>query len=117
MIVALQQIVSGVILTIAIESVVLVFFAKFKPDRFFLVFLLINILTNLMVNSTSILVYSLSSIYVYIPVMIVMELLVVFVEGYVYSLVDKNKKRMYLLSLVANLVSLLIGGLLVYFVF
>lgn len=117
MIQVLQQIVSGVILTIAIESLVLVFFGKFKPDNFFLVFVLINVLTNLLVNAVSLWVYPQVSIYMYVAVMLVMEIVVFIVEGYVFTLVDQNKKRMYLLSLIANGCSLVLGGLLIYFVF
>lgn len=117
MIQVLQQIVSGVILTIAIESLVLIFFGKFKPNTFFLVFVLINVLTNLLVNAVSLWIYPQVSIIVYAVVMLVMEIAVFIVEGYVFTLVDQNKKRMYLLSLIANGCSLALGSLLVYFVF
>jgi len=114
MIPALQGLVSAVIMTVAFESVVLIFFGKFTPSRFFLIFVLINILTNIVVNSVSLAVYGVVSIYVYAIIMAILEIAVVIAEGYVYSLMDENKKRMYLLSLIANLASLALGSLLMW---
>ena len=103
----ISSLIVSFILTLVIEYIIikLIFFKKqvFKPV------LLVNLLTNPLI----VYIYNMMSLFnfVYINIaVIIMEILVVIVEGIVYKyLLDLSFKKAFLVAFIANATSFLIG--------
>ena len=101
------------LLTASMELVIL-YLLKVRDKRLWFS-IPINIGTNLLLNSSLALLRGLDS-FIYYTILVAFELLVVIIEALFYQLIKRDNKN-YLYSLFANLVSGLIGSLLVYFLF
>ena len=98
------------ILTIILEMpIVLIGFKKIKCDKQYklIVFILINLITNLTLNSINLLIYLL------VAVIIITEFIIVLIEAFTYKKAFMIKfKDAFVVSLLANLFSGLIGSIL-----
>jgi len=99
----------SLIYTILIELVLSILFGV-RNKKDILNIILVNIFTNLIVTSIPILInYLYGSLYRTV-VLIILEILTILVEGFIYKRVLKYKKiNRYLLSLILNIVSYLMG--------
>ena len=104
--------IKALLLTIIIEELTgLIFYSVYKTEYkiFFLSILAVNLLTNPLLNS---LVYILG---IYnLRIILLLEIIVVITEGLLYKyLLDYNLVKGILMSLVLNICSYFIGGLLI----
>lgn len=110
MIMIISSLIKSFILTLIIEYIIIKLI--FVKRKVFIPVFLVNILTNPFV----VYIYNIISLYSLEYkdiVLIVLELLVVIVEGYVYRyLLEINIKKALIVSLISNIVAYLIGILL-----
>ena len=107
----ISKLIASACFTMAIELVVL-YFAKVRDKRLWFS-LIINLLTNLLLNS----LLSLVTIdWLYILLLVIGEILVFLIEWLLYNLIQKDKKN-WLYSLLANSISFVIGSSLLYLLF
>ena len=106
----ISSLIKSFILTLIIEYIIikLIFIKK----KVFIPVLLVNMLTNPLV----VYIYNILSIYSVAHkdiILVILELLVVIVEGYVYKyLLEINLKKALIVSVISNIVAYLIGILL-----
>lgn len=103
------EIIKALMLTIVIEGV-LIFIIK-RKSIFVLYSTIINIITNLSLN----LIVSnclQSNLWIYIVGVIILEIIVLFIETFMYNTKIKKFKESFILSLILNLASLSFGFLL-----
>ena len=105
----------SVCITISFELITL-YLLKVRDKRLWLS-MLINLLTNLLLNGILGIIntYFYLEWYLYVGIIIVLEIGVIFLEGWFYQLIKKDGKNI-LYSLIANSVSGVIGSLIVYLV-
>ena len=107
----ITRLIVGVFLTMTIELIVL-YIEKVKDKRLWLS-LPISLFTNLLLNCSLSLI---NITWLYIVLLILGEVLVFLVEWGMYQLIQKDNKNWWY-SLSTNLVSFLLGSLLVYLLF
>lgn len=105
------KLLTAVILTVVIEIVVL-YLLKIRDKRL-RYSIIINILTNLLLNS---LLSFVGISWLYIVLLVIGEIIVFLIEWLLYNLIKKDEKN-WLYSLSANLCSFLLGGGLIYLFF
>ncbi len=113
MISLLRDFLSALVLTVAAESIPLLFC---KPRKDWLTAgLLCNFATNPLLNILRILFYSLwSNLTALLYLTIFLEVAVVFVEAWLYRLLtDASRSQSFFLSLLCNAISLILGILIV----
>lgn len=93
-----------VIVSLSLELIVLLFLKKKNP-LFISLFIITNIITNILMNN--ILLYFSN----YTLGLIILELAVFIIEGLIYSIILKDIKKAFIISLLCNLSSLF-GGIL-----
>lgn len=100
----------ALVFTIIIECIIAFFFG-YKDKKSLVVVLLINLLTNPLLNYILLICYNFQIVYnVIFAITIVLEITIVFVEWKIlFSVLEKDKKKLLLLSIVMNLVSFLSG--------
>lgn len=103
------EIIKALILTLLIEGI-LIFIIK-RKFIFVLYSIIINIITNLSLNFI-VTNYLQSSLCIYIVGVIILEIIVLFAETFIYNIKIKKFKEALLLSLILNLTSLSFGFLL-----
>jgi len=97
--------------TIIIETLV-AFIFKVRNKKDFLNIILVNIITNPIVVVFPYITYLYNGIIYRNILLIILEVTVVFVEGFIYKKVLKyNKINTYLLSLILNILSYLLGNI------
>lgn len=112
-----EPLLTCLILTIIIE-VIIAYFLKVRVKKDYLNIILVNILTNPIVVLFPYIIYLYHGITIYYISLIILELLAVLSEGFIYQKVLKYKKyNYYLLSLILNLSSYLIGDLINYLIY
>lgn len=99
--------IEALLLTIIIELPLLKLFKEKDPKVYFLS-LIMNIVTNLSLNGFLKVIDS-SNFIVYSIVVIILEIIVVFVEALGYMIIYKRFKKSFIVSLVLNLASGIIG--------
>lgn len=105
------RLIAALSLTVIIEFVTL-YLLKVR-DKGLHFSIVLNLLTNLLLNS----LLSLVNIYwLYIVLLVLGEILVFFIEWYFYNLVKKDEKN-WQYSLIANLSSFVIGSGIIYLFF
>lgn len=107
----ISQLIASAFLTMSIELVVLYLF-KVRDKRLWFS-LLINLLTNLLLNSC---LSFLDTSFLYVLFLIIGEILVFLVEWFFYELLVKDEKN-WLYSLSANLSSFIFGSLIINLLF
>lgn len=96
------------VLTIIIEGIVI--FIKYSRWDYVYYSFLCNILTNPMLNLLLYLLVWGLGLEIYLPALIVLEIIVVIVEAYIYKILCKfSKKEALKLSILLNISSYLIG--------
>lgn len=96
------------VLTIIIEGIVI--FIKFGRWDYVYYSFLCNILTNPMLNLLLYLLVWGLGLEIYLPALIILEMIVVIIEAYIYKILCKfSKKEALKLSLILNISSYLIG--------
>lgn len=99
--------IEALLLTIIIELPLLKLF-KEKDSKVYFLSLIMNIVTNLSLNGFLKLI-GFSNFIIYLMVVIFLEIIVVFVEALGYMIIYKKFKKSFIVSLVLNLVSAVIG--------
>jgi len=102
----IERLLVAVIMTITVESMVILVY-KNRTLKLFLSSMIINLFTNLSMNFLLMRYFFEPSIYP--NALLILELLVVCIESFVYYLMTRNIKTSILLSLIANLLSFIIG--------
>ena len=96
------------VVTITVEGVIILL--KYGRREYAYYSLLCNILTNPMLNLLLYLLIGQLGSEIYLPVLVILEIIVVFVEAYIYKILcNFSKKEALKLSLVLNISSYLIG--------
>ncbi len=94
-------------LTIILEIIVILLFRKKLEIRKIIgVSIIINSITNIILN---LILGLINDLVLYIVLLSILEVTVLVVEGLVYSYFIKDKKVAYLLSLICNLLSFVVG--------
>ena len=88
--------------TIIVEEIVLLVFRE-KQIKMYVACLIVNIITNLSLN----IILQFSSNYY--SMLIILEITVVIIEGFVYYLIKKDWKMAIILALVCNIMSFVVG--------
>ncbi len=106
----ISSLIISLILTLIIEYIIIKLF--FMRKKVFIPVLLVNILTNPLV----VYIYNIMDIYSFAYkdiILIILELLVVIVEGYIYQyLLEIKWKKSLIISFISNVLAYLIGVLL-----
>ena len=103
----IPNLIYALVSTLIIESFVLVIL-KYRNIKIFILEIIINTITNLSLNYF-LLTYSFESYILYIISVIVLEILIVLIEGFFYAIFLKKIKKSLKLSLILNASSFLIG--------
>ena len=105
----------SVSITISFELITL-YLLKVRDKRLWLS-MIINLLTNLFLNGSLMLLNEIFTLplFIYIASVIVFEIGIVFLEAWYYSLIKKDEKNI-LYSLIANSVSGVIGSIIVFLI-
>ena len=88
--------------TIIVEEIVLLVFRE-KQIKMYVACLIVNVITNLSLN----IILQFSSNYYLM--LIILEIAVVIIEGFVYYLIKKDWKMTIILALVCNIMSFVVG--------
>lgn len=100
----------AVVLTLVLEGIVFLVF-NYRQRSFWEVFALVNIATNILLNITvyllQVVFINIESFYYIIP----LEVVVVLSEWLVYCMFLGNKKQLFLVTLIANIFSFIVGVL------
>ena len=88
--------------TIIVEEIVLLVFRE-KHIKMYVACLIVNVITNLSLN----IILQFSSNYYLM--LIILEITVVIIEGFVYYLIKKDWKMAIILALVCNIMSFVVG--------
>ena len=88
--------------TIIVEEIVLLVFRE-KQIKMYVACLIVNIITNLSLN----IILQFSSNYYLM--LVILEIAVVIIEGFVYYLIKKDWKMAIILALVCNIMSFVVG--------
>ncbi len=105
------SLIKSFLLTLIIEYLIIKAFNLKK--KIFIEILLVNLLTNPLLVFIINICYILNFKYILI-LEIILEILIIFIEGFVYSKILFDKKKSYLMSCTANIIAYIIG-LLLYF--
>lgn len=105
------KLLTAIVLTVVIELIAL-FLLKLRDKRL-RYSIIINILTNMMINSF---LSYVDILWLYILFLAIAEIIVVVLETYYYNLIKKDEKN-WQYSLIANLSSFIIGSSLFYLFF
>ncbi len=97
-------------LTIAIECFI-AFLMCYRDKIFLLIIILINIITNPILNYLILLNNQLNFLKNTFTIVLFFEILIIFIEWgiLIYVFTDKDRKELLLLSLIINLISFLLG--------
>ncbi len=99
-------------MTLVIEMIVFLFF-RMKDYRMYIAFFIINIMINLSMNylllRLPVLPYDIG--------LYVLEIMILIIEMFVYYLIIRNLKKSFLISLSCNIASLIIGLLLIPYIY
>lgn len=102
---------SALLLTVIIESIV-AFIMRYRGKFFYLVLILVNIITNPAINFILLLVYQLGIYKLYIIAQVTLEIFVVIVEWKILKYAfPEEKKSLLLLSFSMNSASYIFGSL------
>ncbi len=97
------------LMTIILESIIS-FLIRIKDKQDYLNIILVNILTNPILVTTSSIIRFNYGLSIYKIYMIILEIIVIIVEGFIYKKYIKyNRINPYLLSLILNLSSYILG--------
>lgn len=109
----MSQIIFSVTLTVLIENACLCLF-KCRNYKIYLIGFIINIITNVSANLILIYLYNnhfIDEIDSYLLFVIFLEIIIILVEAFVYMIEIKKFKKAFLLSLILNVSSAVIGGI------
>lgn len=99
----------ALLLTLVLEGIIFFLF-QYRQRSFWEIFLYVNVASNVLLN---VIVYLLRGIIIDIPAyyyMVVLEVVVIISEWKVYCLFFPNKKKLLLITIIANVFSFMIGA-------
>ena len=99
----------ALLLTLVLEGIIFFLF-QYRQRSFWEIFLYVNVASNVLLN---VIVYLLRGIIIDIPAyyyMVVLEVVVIISEWKVYGLFFPNKKKLLLITIIANVFSFIIGA-------
>ena len=88
--------------TIIVEEIVLLLFRE-KQVKMYITCLIMNIITNISLN----IILQFSSNYYLM--LIILEIVIVIIEGFIYYLIKKDFKKVIILALICNVMSFIVG--------
>lgn len=99
----------ALLLTLGLEGIIFFLF-QYRQCFFWEIFLYVNVASNVLLN---VIVYLLRGAIINIPAyyyMVVLEVVVIISEWKVYGLFFPNKKKLLLITIIANVFSFMIGA-------
>ena len=98
----------SVALTLAFESIIFFLFG-YRKKSFWIVFLLINIMTNLFINLTVVFSSVFFSRTVIILILYILEISAIFVEYYIFTKIEGKSLKLFLCTFLSNVLSYSFG--------
>lgn len=102
------ELVYSVALTLAFESIIFFLFG-YRKKSFWIVFLLINIMTNLFINLTVVFSSVFFSRTVIILILYILEISAIFVEYYIFTKIEGKSLKLFLCTFLSNVLSYSLG--------
>lgn len=104
-------------LTIVLEVIAILVYKKMSKknvDKYLFASFIVNVITNVPLN---ILLTNISqnNLFIYFVILVLLEIIIIIIEGLIYFVINKNIKEAFIISLLCNSFSFIIGTIILNF--